>query len=131
MYEAPKGYVAVAGISLSAGDDLPADTCLGCVFQHRRTRCPECSDIDELLCVAIANESLEHENIIFQEAPTRAVPEKLDMHKLRHQKLLLSLIELIEDYEANNDGMPTLQKLRDWAEKQARATDHVSLHPGV
>jgi hypothetical protein len=123
MHKAPEGYVAVAG--------APRDACDGCVFQYSRTRCPESHDIDDLLCVAIADEHPGNDHIIFREATTQAVPEKLDMHKLQHRKLLMALDELVNDYEANNGGMPTLPKLIDWAEKQSRATDHMSLHPGV
>jgi hypothetical protein len=129
MHKAPEGYVAVAGEPRHS----IVDRCRGCVFWSNKTTCPWCydHDIDDLLCVAIANEHPEHDNIIFQEATTQAVPEKLDMHNLQHRKLLMALDELVNDYEANNGGMPTLQKLIDWAEKQARATDHMSLHPGV
>lgn len=131
MHKPPEGYVAVAGTTLSAGSDPPADVCSGCAFQHDRAFCPWCGDAGSLLCAVIAKESREHDNIIFQKDPAQAVSEKLDMHLLQHKKLLMALDELVNDYEAHNGGMPTLPKLIDWAEKQARATDHMSLHPGV
>ncbi len=131
MHEPPKGYVAIAGAP-PLSDDVCIGSCVGCAFRNRQTECPWCHDIDDLLCVAIANEHPEHDDIIFvKETNAQAVPEKLDMHKLQHRKLLMALKELVDDYEANNGGMPTLPKLLDWAEKQSRAADHMSLHPGV
>lgn len=125
MISAPDGYRT----KMAVGHE-----CHGCSFYDADDngcgKCPRVAGNNRLLCVQLAEDyDCAYSGLIF--VRKQEVPEKLDMHNLQHKKLLQALDELVNDYEAHNGGMPTLPKLTDWAEKQALATDHVSLHPGV
>lgn len=125
MISAPNGYRTEIAVN---------QECHGCSFYDADDsgcdKCPRTTGNNRLLCVQLAEDyDCADSGLIF--VREEEIPEKLDMHLLQHKKLLMALDELVNDFEAHNGGMPTLLKLTDWAEKQARATDHMSLHPGV